>query len=223
MQFRRLSCNSSHQQAVLPSEAYRTIAVAPYGVIEAIEAVGRNVAKGVQWHPEYGLDKLDGLVWGCFVGAGRKYHLDKAMLGPPSLMTGDTVLGPGVFNFLEDHSSGDGPSIGLTTASEEVTSRRRLSENKRFGCRNGSRTANSHYRGSLPSLPDVAEGRLPFSVGFCARREAQLKKSVAGQRDCPGVARSGIQRTRYEGRVEVERQVFIDETWTGTDMAPLRG
>jgi hypothetical protein len=44
---------------------------------------------------------------------------------------------------------------------------------------------------------------------------------VAGERDRPDVAR--VQWTKYQGRVEPERLVLIDETWTRTDMAPLRG
>jgi DDE superfamily endonuclease len=37
------------------------------------------------------------------------------------------------------------------------------------------------------------------------------------------VARRRAQWTKYQDRVEPERLVFIDETWTRTDMAPLRG
>jgi transposase len=46
---------------------------------------------------------------------------------------------------------------------------------------------------------------------------------VAGERDRPDVARRRAQWTKYQGRVEPERLVFIDETWTKTNMAPLRG
>jgi transposase len=46
---------------------------------------------------------------------------------------------------------------------------------------------------------------------------------VAGERDRPDVARRRAQWTGYQNRVEPERLVFIDETWTRTDMAPLRG
>jgi hypothetical protein len=49
------------------------------------------------------------------------------------------------------------------------------------------------------------------------------KNVVAGERDRPGVARRRAQWAKYQGRVEAERLVFIDETWTRTDMAPLRG
>lgn len=46
---------------------------------------------------------------------------------------------------------------------------------------------------------------------------------MAGERDRPDVARRRAQWTKYQGRVEPERLVFIDETWTKTNMAPLRG
>jgi transposase len=46
---------------------------------------------------------------------------------------------------------------------------------------------------------------------------------VAGERDRPDVARRRAQWTKYQSRVEPERLVFIDETWTKTNMAPLRG
>jgi transposase len=46
---------------------------------------------------------------------------------------------------------------------------------------------------------------------------------VAGERDRPDVARRRAQWTKYQDRVRPERLVFIDETWTKTNMAPLRG
>jgi transposase len=46
---------------------------------------------------------------------------------------------------------------------------------------------------------------------------------VAGERDRPDIARRRAQWTRYQDRIEPERLVFIDETWTKTNMAPLRG
>jgi putative glutamine amidotransferase len=50
-------------------------------VIEAIEAVDRTFALGVQWHPEYGIGELDDLVWRPFVSAANKFHLNEPMLG----------------------------------------------------------------------------------------------------------------------------------------------
>jgi transposase len=59
---------------------------------------------------------------------------------------------------------------------------------------------------------------------FVHAEELSFKKSVvAGERDRPDVARRRAQWTKYQDRVEPERLVFIDETWTRTDMAPLRG
>jgi transposase len=46
---------------------------------------------------------------------------------------------------------------------------------------------------------------------------------VASERDRPDVARRRQQWTAYQGRVDPTRLVFIDETWTKTNMAPLRG
>lgn len=46
---------------------------------------------------------------------------------------------------------------------------------------------------------------------------------VAGERDRPDVARRRSQWIKYQDRIEPERLVFIDETWTKTNMAPLRG
>ncbi len=46
---------------------------------------------------------------------------------------------------------------------------------------------------------------------------------VAGERDRPDVARRRARWIKYQDRIEAERLVFIDETWTKTNMAPLRG
>jgi len=46
---------------------------------------------------------------------------------------------------------------------------------------------------------------------------------VAGERDRPDVARRRVQWAKYQNNIEPERLVFIDETWTKTKMAPLRG
>jgi transposase len=46
---------------------------------------------------------------------------------------------------------------------------------------------------------------------------------VAGERDRPDVARRRAQWTKYQDCIAPERLVFIDETWTKTNMAPLRG
>lgn len=55
-------------------------------------------------------------------------------------------------------------------------------------------------------------------------RSSALKKTLlAIEQDRPDVARRRAQWQRYQGRVNPARLVFIDETWTKTNMAPLRG
>ena len=56
-----------------------------------------------------------------------------------------------------------------------------------------------------------------------AERLSFKKSVVAGERDRHDVARRRAQGTKYQDRVDPERLVFIDETWTRTDMAALRG
>ncbi len=46
---------------------------------------------------------------------------------------------------------------------------------------------------------------------------------LASEQDRPDVARRRVQWRRYQSRIDPERLVFIDETWTKTNMAPLRG
>ena len=46
---------------------------------------------------------------------------------------------------------------------------------------------------------------------------------MASERDRPDVARRRAQWIKYQGNVAPQRLVFIDETWTKTNMAPLRG
>jgi transposase len=47
--------------------------------------------------------------------------------------------------------------------------------------------------------------------------------AIERQRDRPDVARRRAQWTKYQDRIEPKRLVFIDETWTKTNMAPVRG
>src|SRR5271165_7105892 len=49
------------------------------------------------------------------------------------------------------------------------------------------------------------------------------KTVVASERDRPDVARRRLQWTNRQNRIDPERLVFIDETWTKTNMEPLRG
>jgi transposase len=59
---------------------------------------------------------------------------------------------------------------------------------------------------------------------FVHAEKLSFKKSVvASERDRPDVARRRGQWIKYQNRIAPERLVFIDETWTKTNMAPLRG
>lgn len=56
------------------------------------------------------------------------------------------------------------------------------------------------------------------------RRGSVSKKTVrASEQDRPDIARRRAQWRRYQRRIDPARLVFIDETWTKTNMAPLRG
>jgi putative transposase len=46
---------------------------------------------------------------------------------------------------------------------------------------------------------------------------------LASEQDRPDVARRRTQWTLRQGRIDPVRLVFIDETWTKTNMSPLRG
>jgi transposase len=62
-------------------------------------------------------------------------------------------------------------------------------------------------------------------VGVRARREAQSQKKtlIAAEQDRPDVARRRARWKLYQDRIDPARLVFIDETWTKTNMSPLRG
>jgi putative transposase len=62
-------------------------------------------------------------------------------------------------------------------------------------------------------------------VGLRPRREAQSQKKtlIAAEQDRPDVARRRAQWIKYRVGIAPSRLVFIDETWTKTNMAPLRG
>jgi putative transposase len=62
-------------------------------------------------------------------------------------------------------------------------------------------------------------------VGVRARREAQSQKKtlIGAEQDRPDIARHRARWAKYRGQIDPSRLVFIDETWTKTNMAPLRG
>jgi transposase len=55
------------------------------------------------------------------------------------------------------------------------------------------------------------------------RIEFQKKTVRAAEQQRPDVARRRLSWKKYQGRLDPERLVFIDETWTKTNMAPIRG
>jgi transposase len=111
----------------------------------------------------------------------------------------------------------------LSLARSAATSRRQFRASTRSGCHNGS--GDFTIRGLVAELADRGLKVDYHSVwDFVHAEKLSFKKSVAaGERDRPAVARRRAQWAKYQGRVEAERLVFIDETWTRTDMAPLDG
>ena len=55
------------------------------------------------------------------------------------------------------------------------------------------------------------------------RGSASKKSLFAKEQERPDVARRREQWRKYQGRIDPTRLVFIDETWTKDNMAPLRG
>jgi transposase len=77
-------------------------------------------------------------------------------------------------------------------------------------------------RGNLPS----AASRLTIDrcgTSFTPRSSASKKTVIASERDRPDIARRRARWAKRQKQIEPERLVFIDETWTKTNMAPLRG
>jgi putative transposase len=60
-------------------------------------------------------------------------------------------------------------------------------------------------------------------VRRCREVVTQKKTLIASERDRPDVARRRAQWAKYRHRIDPSRLVFLDETWTKTNMAPLRG
>ena len=55
------------------------------------------------------------------------------------------------------------------------------------------------------------------------RGRASKKTVHAAEQQRPDVARRRYWWKKYQGRIDPSRLVFIDETWTKTNMAPIRG
>jgi hypothetical protein len=51
----------------------------------------------------------------------------------------------------------------------------------------------------------------------------QKKSLRPAEQDRPDIARRRVRWKQYQKHIDPKRLVFIDETWTKTNMAPLRG
>jgi putative glutamine amidotransferase len=68
-----LAVNSAHHQAALDEPNGVTInARAPDGVIEGIETDAYDFCLGVQWHPEFDINKGDAKIFKAFIAASEK-------------------------------------------------------------------------------------------------------------------------------------------------------
>ena len=70
-----------------------------------------------------------------------------------------------------------------------------------------------------------AQGRLSLGVEFRPRGEAQFQKKASWRASANGPTsrEGGRNGKKRQDQIEPERLVFIDETWTKTNMEPLRG
>jgi len=65
-----MAVNSAHHQAVRsPGPRAVVNATAPDGVIEGIEDPSRRFCLGVQWHPEFHIDRGDRAIFDALIGA----------------------------------------------------------------------------------------------------------------------------------------------------------
>ncbi len=65
----RTRVNSLHRHALRGPGRFHVSATAPDGVVEGIEATASGFCLGVQWHPEYLLNRTDTRLWQAFVAA----------------------------------------------------------------------------------------------------------------------------------------------------------
>ena len=102
--------------------------------------------------------------------------------------------------------------------------RRLLASTLRF-CRGASRKAPSLCADWSRSSLLGALGRTidRCGISFTPRSSASKKTVVASERDRPDIARRRLQWRKRQSRIDPKRLVFIDETWTKTNMEPLRG
>lgn len=93
-----------------------------------------------------------------------------------------------------------------------------------FSC-SGSGTGSSPCAALWPNFPSAASRSTIDRCGtlFTPRSSALKKTVIASERDRPDIVRRRAQWIAQQSRIAPERLVFIDETWTKTNMAPFRG
>jgi transposase/DNA-binding CsgD family transcriptional regulator len=91
--------------------------------------------------------------------------------------------------------------------------------------RGGSGTGPSPCAGWWPNWLSAGLRSIIGRCGilFTPRSSASKKTVVASERDRPDMARRRAQWTKRQSGIDPKRLVFIDETWTKTNMEPLRG
>ena len=70
---------------------------------------------------------------------------------------------------------------------------------------------------------DLVPTRCCAAAHLAPRRHGQKKTLVAGEQDRPDISRHRKRWRTYQGLIDPRRLVFIDETWTKTNMTRLRG
>jgi hypothetical protein len=63
----------------------------------------------------------------------------------------------------------------------------------------------------------------PLRCAMYTRKSTEDSLDLVAEQDRADIARHRAQWIKYRYRVDPSRLVFIDETWTKTDMAPIRG
>jgi putative glutamine amidotransferase len=66
-----MQVNTSHHQAVKDAGRSTVNALAPDGVIEGIEDSSKKFCLGVQWHPEYLVDRGDTAIFAALIAAAN--------------------------------------------------------------------------------------------------------------------------------------------------------
>src|ERR1700730_8863331 len=121
---------------------------------------------------------------------------------------------------------GDDAGWELGNQTDQRFSLRSPAQNDRARCVETDDTANilaeiDAEHGNLHDSSLQLSLRRTYNAG---RRGGPFHKTViASERDRPDIARRRAQWMEHQNRIKPERLVFIDETWTKTNMAPLRG